>query len=329
MRLPRRKFLQLAAGAAALPALARGARAQSYPARPITVVVPFPAGGPTDAIVRIMGERMRLSLGQPLIVEYVTGASGTIGLGRVARAAPDGYTMLIGHLGTNVIVPALTQLPFDVVKDFTPLALLPSNPFLLVTKNSVPANTLVELIAWVKANQGKISAGTPGANTIPHVAGIYFQNVTGTHFPFVPYRGAAPAMQDLIAGQIDLMFDQVQNSLPHIRAGRVKAFAVTAEKRLVSAPDIPSVDEAGMAGLHIVLWNGFWLPAGTPPDVIAKLNAAVKDALADPAVRTRLAELELQVPPPDQQTPQALATLQKAEIEKWWPIVRSAGLKME
>jgi tripartite-type tricarboxylate transporter receptor subunit TctC len=305
------------------------AGAQTYPVRPITIVVPFAAGGPTDALVRILSERMRVSLGQPLVVEYVTGAAGTLGVGRVARAAPDGYTVQIGHLGTNVVVPALYTLPFDVMKDLAPVALLPSNPFLLIGRTTIPAKDLKELVAWIKANQDKVSAGTPGANSLPHVAGIDFQNLTGTRFPFVPYRGAGPAMLDLIGGQIDLVFDQVQSSLPYIRAGRIKAFAVTAAERVPALPDVPTVDEAGLPALHISLWYGLWVPAGTPPEIVAKLNAAVMDAQADPATRRRLEELELQVPPPDQQSPQALHALQEAEIKKWWPIVRAAGLKPE
>jgi tripartite-type tricarboxylate transporter receptor subunit TctC len=318
-------LLALALGLTAAP----GAGAQTYPLRPITIVVPFAAGGPTDALVRILSERMRLSLGQPLVVEYVTGAAGTLGVTRVERAAPDGYTVLIGHLGTNVVVPALYSLPFDVLKDLAPVALLPSNPFLLDARTTIPAKDLKELVAWIKANQDKVSAGTPGANSLPHVAGIDFQNLTGTRFPFVPYRGAGPAMLDLIAGQIDLVFDQVQSSLPYIRAGRIKAFAVTAAERVPALPEVPTVDEAGLPGLHISLWYGLWVPAATPPQIIAKLNAAVMDAQADPATRARLGELQLQIPPPDQQTPQALHALQEAEIKKWWPIVRAAGLKAE
>jgi tripartite-type tricarboxylate transporter receptor subunit TctC len=305
------------------------AGAQTYPTHPITIVVPFPAGGPTDVLVRILSERMRVSLGQPLVVEYVSGAAGTLGLGRVARAAPDGYTMLIGHLGSNAVVPALYSLPFDVLKDFAPVAQLPSNPFLLVGRPTIPAQDLKGLIAWIKASQDKVSLGTPGANSLPHVAGIYFQNLTGTRFPFVPYRGAGPAMLDVIAGQIDMVFDQVQSSLSYIRAGRIKAFAVTAAERVPALPDVPTVDEAGLPGLHISLWYGLWVPAGTPPEIVAKLNAAVMDAQADPATRQRLAELELQIPPPDQQTPRALHALQEAEIKKWWPIVQAAGLKPE
>ena len=323
-----RKLTAFLALALALTASA-GAGAQTYPARPITIVVPFAAGGPTDALVRILSERMRISLGQPLVVEYVTGAAGTLGVTRVERAAPDGYTVLIGHLGTNVVVPALYSLPFDVLKDLAPVALLPSNPFLLDARTTIPAKDLKELVAWIKANQDKVSAGTPGANSLPHVAGIDFQNLTGTRFPFVPYRGAGPAMLDLIAGQIDLVFDQVQSSLPYIRAGRIKAFAVTAAERVPALPEVPTVDEAGLPGLHISLWYGLWVPAATPPEIIAKLNAAVMDAQADPATRARLEELQLQIPPPDQQTPQALHALQEAEIKKWWPIVRAAGLKAE
>jgi tripartite-type tricarboxylate transporter receptor subunit TctC len=323
-----RKLTAIAALALTLAAPA-SAGAQAFPTRPITIVVPFAAGGPTDALVRILSERMRVSLGQPLVVEYVTGAAGMLGVGKVARAAPDGYTMLIGHLGTNVVVPALYSLPFDVLKDFAPIAQLPNNPFLLVGKTAIPATNLKELVAWVKANQDKVSAGTPGANSLPHVAGIHFQTLTGTRFPFVPYRGAGPAMLDLIAGRIDLIFDQVQNSLPHIRAGQIKAFAVTAAERVPALPEIPTVDEAGLPGLHISLWYGLWAPAGTPPEIVAKLNAAAMDAQADAATRQRLAELELQIPPPDQQTPQALHALQEAEIKKWWPIVQAAGLKPE
>ena len=270
-----------------------GAGAQTYPVRPITIVVPFAAGGPTDALVRILSERMRVSLGQPLVVEYVTGAAGTLGVTRVERAAPDGYTVLIGHLGTNVVVPALYSLPFDVLKDLAPVALLPSNPFLLDARTTIPAKDLKELVAWIKANQNKVSAGTPGANSLPHVAGIDFQNLTGTRFPFVPYRGAGPAMLDLIAGQIDLVFDQVQSSLPYIRAGRIKAFAVTAAERVPALPEVPTVDEAGLPGLHISLWYGLWVPAGTPPEIIAKLNTAVMDAQADPATRARLSPVRM------------------------------------
>lgn len=300
-----------------------------YPSRPITVVVPFPAGGPTDAIVRLMSERMRQSLGQPLVVEYVTGAAGTIGLTRVARAAPDGYTVIFGHTGTHVHSGLFYALPFDLVKDFAPISLLPSNPYLLVTKPGVPAGNLQELIAWLQQNGDKASQGTPGVNTGPHLAGKHFQSLTGTRFAFIPYRGSAPALQDLIAGQVDMMFEQAQTSLQHVRAGRIKAYAVTAGTRLASAPDIPTTAEAGVPDLQVSLWYGLWATGGTPRDVVAKLNTAVVETLADPAVRQRLTELELEIPSRNQQTPEALAAQQKAEIEKWRAIVKASDMKPE
>jgi tripartite-type tricarboxylate transporter receptor subunit TctC len=329
MKLLRRRFLHLAAGAAALSAVSRFAWAQAYPSRPIVAVVPFTAGGPTDALVRTLGERMRTSLGQPLVVENVTGAAGTIGVGRVARAAPDGYTLSIGHWSTHVINGALYQLPFDLLKDLEPVSLLTSYPMLLLTKNAVPAKDLPELIAWLKANQEKVSVGTIGVRSAAHVAAVYFQNLTGLKFQFVPYRGAAPAMQDLIAGQIDVLFDHLANALPQVREGKVKAYAVTANTRSPSAPDIPTVDEAGVAGLYINIWYGLWVPKGTSKEVKAKLNAAVVEALADPKVRQQLTDLGQVIPPRDQQTPEALAAYQKAEIEKWWPIVKAANMKGE
>ncbi len=330
MKLPhRRNFLKLAAGAAALPAVSRAAWAQAYPSRPITAVVPFSAGGPTDALVRTLGERMRQSLGQPLIVENVTGAAGTIGVGRVVRAAPDGYTVSIGHWSTHVINGALYQLPFDLLKDLEPISLLTSYPMLLLTKNAVPAKDMRELIAWLKTNQEKVSVGTIGVGSAAHVAAVYFQNLTGLKFQFVPYRGAAPAIQDLIAGQIDMLFDHLANALPQVREGKVRAYAMTSYTRSPSAPDVPTVDEAGAAGLYINIWYGLWVPKGTPTDVKAKLNASVVEALADPKVRHQLSELGQVIAPRDQQTPEALAAYQKAELEKWWPIVKAANMKGE
>jgi tripartite-type tricarboxylate transporter receptor subunit TctC len=329
MKLPRRQFLHLAASAAALPAVSRVAWAQTYPTRPITFVVPFAAGGPVDAMARVLGERMRATLGQTIVVESVTGAGGSIGVGRVARASPDGYTVSIGHWSTHVVNGAIYDLPYDLLKDLEPVALLPSNPMLVVSKKAVPANNLLELIAWLKANRDKATVGTAGAGSGTHVSGVYFQNMTGTRLPLVPYRGSGPAMTDLVAGQIDLIVDQASNSMNQVRAGTIKAYAVTAKTRLSSAPDIPTVDEAGVPGFHMSIWYGLWVPKGTPKEIIAKLNGAAMDALADPTVRNRLNDLGLDIPPREQQTAEALGALQKAEIEKWWPIIKAANIKGE
>ncbi len=300
------------------------ARAQTYPSRPITMIVPFAAGGPTDRIGRIVGEGMRASLAQPIVIEDVTGASGTLGVGRAVRAAPDGYTLSMGMWATHVLNGAVFALPYNLLDDLEPIALLTSNPQLVIAKKDVPAGNLSELIAWLRANPGKASQGTAGAGT--RVSGAFFQSLSGTSFEFVPYRGAAPAMQDLIAGQIDLMFDQVANSLPQVRAGNIKAFAVTAKTRLALAPEIPTVDEAGLPGFYISLWNAIWAPKGTPKEIIGRLNAAVVAALADPRIRQQLSDLGQEIPPREQQTPQALGAYQKAEIEKWWPIIKAAHI---
>jgi tripartite-type tricarboxylate transporter receptor subunit TctC len=306
-----------------------GAIAQTYPSRPITMVVPYAAGGPTDTIARIMAERMRGPLGQTIIVENVTGAAGTLGVGRVARAAPDGYTISIGHWGTHVVNGAIYALPYDVFNDFEPVSMIATNPQLIVARKALPAKDLQELVAWLKANSAKATQGTAGHGSASHVSGVYLQSITGARFQFVPYRGAGPAMQDLVAGQIDLMVDQAANSLPQVRAGTIKAFAVTEKTRLAAAPEIPTVDEAGVPGLHISIWHALWMPKGTPKDIIAKLNAAVVDALADAGARQRLADLGQEIPPRAQQTPQALAAYHKAEIEKWWPIIKAANIKGE
>jgi tripartite-type tricarboxylate transporter receptor subunit TctC len=329
MKLPRRRFLHLAAGAAALPAVSRMASAQTYPTKPITMVVPYAAGGPTDTIARIMAERMRATLGQTIIVENVTGAAGTLGVGRVARAASDGYTICIGHWGTHVVNGAIYELQYHVLNDFKPVSLIATNPQLIVAKKAVPATNLPELIAWLKANAATATQGTAGHGSGSHVSGVYMQAITGTRFQFVPYRGAGPAMQDLVAGQIDIMIDQAANSLPQVRAGTIKAYAVTDKARLAAAPDIPTVDEAGMPGLHISIWHALWMPKGTPKDIIAKLNGAVVDALADATVRQRLADLGQEIPPRAEQNPQTLYAYHKAEIEKWWPILKAANIKGE
>jgi tripartite-type tricarboxylate transporter receptor subunit TctC len=329
MKLPRRRFLHLAAGAAALPAVSRIARAQSYPTRPITIVVPFVPGGATDVIARMMAERMRVSLGQPVIVENVSGAGGTIGVGRVAHAAPDGYTLSIGHWSTHVVNGAIYPLQYDLPNSFEPILLITSNSYLVLARRTMPATNLKELIAWLKANPDKASAGTAGAGSPQHVGGVFFQNATGTRFQFVPYRGGAPMMQDLVAGQIDITIDDPTNSLPHLRAGAIKAYAITAKTRLPAAPDIPTVDEAGLPGFYYSRWHALWAPKGTPKDVIAQLNAAAVDALANANVRTRLADLAQEIFPREQQTPEALGAFHKAEIEKWWPIVKAANIKAE
>jgi tripartite-type tricarboxylate transporter receptor subunit TctC len=304
-----------------------GANAQTYPARPITMVVPFAAGGPVDMVARILSERMRISLGQTIVVENTTGAAGSIGVGRVARAAADGYTLSIGHWSTHVVNGAVYPLQYDLLRDFDPVALLPSNPMIVISKNAVPAKDLREFVGWIKANEDKVSAGTAGAGSATHVAGVYFQKVTGTRFQFVPYRGTGPALQDLVAGQIDFIVDQASNSVQHVRDGKIRAYAVTAKSRLPSAPEIPTVGEAGVPGLDISVWYGLWAPKGTPADIIAKLSAATMAALADAGVRQRFGELGLEIPARELQTPEALGAHHKAEIEKWWPVIKAANIK--
>jgi tripartite-type tricarboxylate transporter receptor subunit TctC len=327
MKLPRRQFLHLAAGAAALPAASRMAGAQTYPTRPITMIVPFAAGGPTDTIARIVTERMRISLGQPIVIENVSGADGNIAVGRAARAAPDGYTISIGNMATHVLNGAFYSLRYDLLNDFESISLLASAPALIVANNGVPAKDLTELIAWLKANQDKAAVGTFA--TWARLLAVDFRNITGTRFQIVPYRGAAPAMQDLIAGQIQLMFDQAGNSLPQLRGGKIKAFGVAAKTRLALAPDIPTTDEAGLPEFYLSVWQGLWVPKGTSKDVIAKLNSAVVDALANSNVRQQLTDISQEIPSRDQQTPEVLRAYQKAEAEKWWPIIKAAGIKAE
>jgi tripartite-type tricarboxylate transporter receptor subunit TctC len=313
---------------AALLCATLSAGAQTYPTRPIAIVVAFSAGGPTDSIARIVAARMTGAIGQTVVVENTTGAGGTIGVGRVAKGAPDGYLLGIGHIGTHVVNGAIYPLSYDLLTDLEPVAMIATNPQILVGKLAIPAKNLKELIAWVKANENKVSIATGGAGTPAHVSAVYFQNLTGTKPQIVHYRGAAPAMQDMLAGQIELNFDQAANSLPQVRAGKVRAYGVTSKTRLLAAPDIPTLEEAGLP-FYMAVWHGIWAPKGTPPAIIAKINAAIVEALADPGVRTKLADLGQEIPPREQQTPEALRAHHKAEIEKWWPIVKQAGIKVE
>ncbi len=323
-----RKLLIAAALAAAWTSLGT-ARAQVYPSHPITVVVPLTTGGAFDVTARILSEHMRASLGRPVIVENVTGAAGSIGTGQVARAAPDGYTLISGGLNTHVINPAFLALQYKVLSDFEPIALTTTVPLLIVAKKAMPPNDLQELIAWLKANPDKASLGTGGRGNVSHLAAVFFQRETGTRMGFVPYRAAGAAINDLVAGHVDVMMDIASNSLPHVGAGTIRAYAVTAKNRLAVAPDIPTVDEAGLPGFYMEAWQAIWAPKHTSKAVIEKLNASIMAALADPAVRSRLADIGQEIFPPERQTPQALAAFHRAETEKWWPIIKAAGIKPE
>jgi tripartite-type tricarboxylate transporter receptor subunit TctC len=325
----RQRGLLLAALVAGALGNIAGATAQSYPSRPITVVVPFPAGGGSDVIARIVTERMRTSLGQPVIIENATGASGSIGVGRVARATPDGYTLVSGHWGTHVVNGATLDLPYDLRTAFDPVAWMASGQQAIIVRKSMPANDLKGFIAWLKEHPDQGLMGTSGIGAVGHIHGVNFQKVTGTRFRFVPYRGIAPTMQDLVAGQIDMMITSTTDVIPQAHAGTIKALAVTAERRVAALPEVPTVDEAGLPGFYTQMWHALWAPAGTPKDAIARLNAAVVEALADPAVQKRLASIDQDIPPREQQTPEALGAHHKVEIEKWWPIIKAAGMKPE
>ena len=302
-------------------------QAHAYPVRPITLIVPFAAGGPTDTIARVVTEQMRSSLGQPIIIENVPGAEGSIAVGKAVRAVADGYTLSIGNVATHVLNGGAYQLSYDLLQDLESISLLTNAPAFIVANNSLSARDLPELIAWLRANPNKVSAGTFA--TWGRLFGAYFQNSTGTRIQFVPYRGAAPAMQDLIAGHVSLMFDQAANTLPQLRGGKIKAYAVASEKRLVMAPEVPTMDESGVPGFYLSVWHGLWAPKGTPKEIIGKLNAAVVAALSAPQVRQRLSELGQEVPPPEQQTSEFLAGHQKAQAEKWWPIIKTANIKSD
>ena len=321
-------YLAVCAVAASLAAAAISF-AQPWPSRPITIIVPFAPGGPTDTLARLMSEPMRKFLGQTVVVENVTGAGGSIGVGRVARATPDGYTVSIGHWGTHVVNGAYYNLNFDLIRDFAPVAQIATNPQLVMSKNSVPARNMKELTAWIKANQDKVQFATGGVGGASHIAGIYFMNRVGAKVEYVPYRGAAPALQALLSGEADINISQIGGSIQHVRSGRLRAYMVTAKDRQRAAPEIPTADEAGMAGMHTSVWHGIWVPRGTPRDAIVKLNAAIVEALSDSGVRAKFSDIGQDIPPREEQTPQALAVYHKAEIDKWWPLMRAAGIKSE
>jgi tripartite-type tricarboxylate transporter receptor subunit TctC len=306
------------------------AGAQPYPSRPISIIVPYPAGGVTDTLVRLVAERMREKLGQPVLTENMSGGSGTIGAARVARAAPDGYTLLLGNAEAFVLTPAtMPSLPYDPLKAFAPIAMLPTYPFILVTTNNVPAGNLKELIGWMKSNSGKVLQGTVGTGTMQQLCGIDIQNTIGAKWQLIPYRGGPPAMQDMLAGQINFMCTATGSFLPLVHAGQIKAFAVTAPKRIAAAPEIPTVDEAGLPGFYVGIWNALWVPAGTPKEIVAKLNAAANDAMSDPVFQKKMVELGLDMPPAEERTPEGLAAKRDADDAKWWPIIKAAGLKAE
>jgi tripartite-type tricarboxylate transporter receptor subunit TctC len=319
----------LLAALIALMSFGANAYAETFPSRPVTIVVPFSAGGPTDAMARILAERMKVSLGQAVVIEDITGAAGSIGVGRVVHSAPDGYTISIGHLGTHVANGAIYRLNYDLLTDLEPVALLPSNPMIVVSKNAVPAKTLQELLAWMKAKPEPVTVGTAGAGSGSHIAGLALESAAGIKLQYVPYRGTAPALNDLVAGQIDIIVDQLSNSINQVKAGNIRGYAVTDTKRAEQVPDIPTTDEAGLPGFHMTLWSGLWVPKGTPKEIVARLNAAAVDALGDPQVRKALETLGLQMPPADQLAPEALGAWQKAEIAKWWPIIKAAHVNVD
>jgi tripartite-type tricarboxylate transporter receptor subunit TctC len=316
---------------AALGACCAGlpAAAQEFPSRPITMVVPYPAGGPTDTIARVLADRMKTALGQPVIIENIGGGGGSIGVGRVAHAAPDGYTLSIGHVQTHVLNAVTMNLTYDVVNDFAPVSLIADTPVWIVAKKSLPADDLKGFIAWLKASDGKANAGTVGVGGPTDIAGLIFQKQTGTAFQSVPYRGGAPLLQDLLSGQVDFAFGQAATYLGPVHAGQLKAFAVLMPKRWWAAPEVPTLDELGVKGIYATFWHGIWVPKGTPPAVIARLNAAIVEALADPAVQKRFKDVGQEVWPRDGQNPAALAAKQKAEFARWAPIIKEAGIKVQ
>jgi tripartite-type tricarboxylate transporter receptor subunit TctC len=312
-----------------LLATVSAAPAETWPSRPITIVAPTTAGGPPDTIARIISEPMRAVLGQPVIVENVTGAGGSLGVQRVARSAPDGYTVSIGHLNSHVFTGAVYNLNFDLLKDLAPVTLLTEAPMVFVARSGLPANSLKEMVVWMKDHPKGISLGSVGIGGPAKVWAINFQNKSGIEFQFVPYRGAASIVQDLIAGQIDVACVEASNVVSQLNGGKLKPFAVLSKQRWSVHPEIPSIDEAGAPGFYMTFWHGLWVPAGTPKEAIDKLDAAAVAALADPATRARLAQIGQEIVPREQQTPAALGAHHKDEIAKWWPIIRAAGVKAE
>jgi tripartite-type tricarboxylate transporter receptor subunit TctC len=312
--------------AAWIVALAGSAVADDYPSRPITLVVPLGVGGSTDVIARLVAEGMRQALHQTIVVENFTGAGGTIGVGRVAHAAPDGYTILVGQWGTNIASGAIYKLNFDVLKDLEPVGLIATQPFLIVSRSTLPANNLKELIAWIKANPGKATEGNSGVGSPSHVSGILFQKAINSPMQMIPYRGAGESTQAIVSGQIDVLLNTPAVSMEQLKAGQIKVFAVTAKTRLATAPDVPTTDEAGLPGFYFSFWHAVWVPKGTPKAIVDKLNAALKTTLADPAIRQKLIGLAQEIYPPAEQTPEALDKFEHEEATKWWPIIKEAGI---
>jgi len=313
----------------ALLASVAGVQAETYPSKPITLIVPFPAGGPTDTVARLMSEHMRQTLGQSILVETVTGAGATIGVGRVVNAAPDGYTLILGNWSSHVGSPAIYPVSWNPVNDLTPIIRLPVSSLMIVGRESLPANNAKELIAWLKANPDKASAASVGAGSGAHVCGLYFGQKTETKFQFVFYRGGAPAMQDMLAGTIDIMCAEASQTLAHVTAHKMKAFAVMGRKRYAGLPEVPTMEEMGITGMDISFWHGLWAPKGTPKEIVDKLNDAARKALADPDVQKRVAALGMSIPEPSELTPKALHDFHKAEVDKWWPIIKSYGIKVQ
>jgi len=313
----------------ALLSLARVATAEPYPSHPVTIVVPFPAGGPTDTLGRIIGDRMTRSLGQSVVIDNASGAGGTVGTAKVARAAADGYTICVGQLNSHVFGPAVYATPYDVVADFEPVGMISISALMMIGRADLPAKDLTELVAWMKAKPEPATFATVGAGSPAHVWTVGFTKMTGARFQLIPYRGAAPSIQDMLAGRIDLSALEASNLLPHVQAGKLKAYAILSTRRWKMAPDIPTMAEQGLSGYEMPFWTGLFVRKGTPPEAIARLNAALVESLDDPAVIKRITELGQELPATDQRTPQALGARHRADIEKWWQLVKAANIKVE